>query len=271
MLSLLACFGCQPCKTFGASIQVYSKLGGTFLGAIQRPCVKNVDAYLVLRELQDRIATWLCHPKMPPRYLALFVGTLRLTSPYFPFVDRLDVESSQQVLDALGKTFRVDAMWDEDLTCAKERLASKGLIVTVSGHKVSLLRDVYDVDLNEVLTMEVEAITFRNTIREVWVYTRGETLGCINLFPHLEKLSCGACLKEVDFERLAQIKTLTNLDISTTCLTDDVGLMTGLKSVRLATSDVGCIPTTIGLLTRLTHLALGGPKLYRPSSASLAN
>ena len=259
MLSLLACFGALPKPTFETSIKVYSKLGGIFLGAIQRYCLKKeVDAYSVLRKLQDQVASWLRHPKMPPRYLALFVGASRLTSPDFPFVDHLDAELSQQVLDVLSQTLRIDAMWDEDLTCAKSRLASKELRVSVEGHKLSILRDVHGIDLKELFPMEVEAYTFGDTIREVWANFHAEKLGCIHLFPHLEKLDCGGCIKEVDFKRLAQVKTLTNLDICTTCLTDDVGLMSNLKVLTFEASDGGCIPTTIGLLTRLTDLLLRG-------------
>ena len=257
MLSLLACFGAQPPCT-KAFIQVYSKLGGMFLGSIQRPCLKKeVDAYSVLREFQDRIATWLCHPKMPPRYLVLFVGTLRLTSPDFPFVDQVDAKSSRKVLGVLGKALRIEAMWDEHFERAKERLASKRLRFVVSGHRLSFAREdgVY---LKELLPMEVEVFTFGDTIQTVHVHPDAQRLGCIHLFPNLQELSCGGYLIEVDFKRLAQVKTLTNLDISTTCLTDDVGLMTGLKSVSFATSDVGCIPTKIGLLTRLTTLWLRG-------------
>ena len=257
MRSLVAWFGAQPKPTCN-KIQVYSKLEGTFLGAIQRPCVKHVDAYLVLRKLQDQVATWFCHPNMPSRYLALFAGTLRLTSQDFPFIDHLDAKSSQQVLAALGTTFRVDALWDEGIECAKSRLASKGLQVKVEGHKLSILREVHGIDLKELFPMEVEAYTFGDTIREVWANFHAEKLGCIHLFPHLEKLDCGGCIREVDFKRLTQVKTLTNLDICTTCLTDDVGLMSSLKVLTFEASDVGCIPTTIGLLTRLTDLVLDG-------------
>jgi hypothetical protein len=257
MLSLLACFGAQPKRTSGTSIQVYSKLGGTFLGAIQRPCLKNVDAYSVLRKLQDQVASWLYHPKMPPRYLALFVGTSRLSSPDFPFVDHLDAESSQQVLGALGEAKRLDAIWENDLECAKSRLASKGLRVKVEGYKLSLEREFHDVDLKQLLPIEVEAFTFGVTIRYVWVNTRAETLGCLHLFPHLEKLSCNF-LKDVDFKRLTQVKTLTNLHTRATCLTDDVGLISSLKVLSFEASAVGCIPTTIGLLPRLTDLVLEG-------------
>jgi Leucine-rich repeat (LRR) protein len=259
MLSLLVWFGALPKPTFETSIKVYSKLGGIFLGSIQRPCLKEeVDAYSVLRKLQDQVATWLCHPKMPPRYLALFVGTSRLTSPDFPFVDHLDAKSSQQVLDVLIQTLRIDAIWDEDLSCAKSRLASKGLRVSVEEHKLSILRDVHGIDLQELLSMEVEAYTFGVTIRKVWTNFHAEKLGCLHLFPHLEKLSCGGCIEEVDFKRLAQVKTLTDLDTGTTCLNEDVGLMTSLKALSVHVHDVGCIPTTIGLLTRLTDLWLMG-------------
>ena len=257
MLSLLACFGCSPCKTFETTIQVYSKLGGTFLGAIKRPCLKKeVDAYSVLREFQDRIATWLCHPKMPSRYLALFADTLRLTSQDFPFVDQVDVKSSQQVLGALGKAWCIEAIWDEDPTRAKSRLESRGVQVRVSGHKLSLLHRGGEY-LKELLPMEVEAFTFGDTIRDVFVNSGAETLGCIHSFPHLERLT-SRLLKEVDFERLAHIKTLVHVNFGVECLHEDVGLMTSLKALSIETNDVGCIPTTIGLLTRLTMLCLMG-------------
>ena len=259
MLSLLACFGALPKPTFETSIKVYSKLGGIFLGAIQRYCLKKeVDAYSVLRKLQDQVASWLCHPKMPPRYLALFVGTSRLTSPDFPFMDHLDAKSSQQVLDVLIQTLRIDAIWDEDLSCAKSRLASKGLRVSVEGHRLSILREVHGIDLQELFPMEVEAYTFGVTIRKIWTNFHAEKLGCINLFPHLEKLDCGGCIREVDFERLAKMKKLVSLHIGMEYLNEDVGLMTSLKALCVDVHDVGCIPTTIGSLTRLTDLHLRG-------------
>ena len=256
MLSVLACFGAQPPCT-KAFIQVYSKLGGMFIGSIQRPCLKKeVDAYLVLRKLQDQVATWLCHPKMPPRYLALFVGTLRLTSADFPFIDHVDAKSSRKVLDSLGKALRIEAMWDEDLTCAKNRLASRGL--KLSGHDVTLMRDD-GTHHKELLPMEVEACTFGDTIHDVWAWVRthADTLGCIHMFPNLEKLSCGF-LKEVDFERLSKLKTLSSLSIGVKYLNEDVGFMTSLEYLSAELTDVGCIPTTIGLLTKLTHLGLMG-------------
>ena len=257
MLSLLGWFGALPPSTCETSIKVYSKLGGIFLGSIQRPCSKNVDAYSVLRKLQDRIATWLCHPKMPPRYLALFVGRSRLTSPDLPFVDQLDAESSRQVLGALGETLLIDAMWDEDLTCAKSRLASKGLRVSVEGQKLSISRKVQGIDLKELLPMEVEAYTFRDTIRGVRTNFNAQRLGCIHLFPNLEELECKpGCLKEVDFKRLAKIKTLLRLHISTEFLNRDVGLMTSVQRLNVQVS-FGSIPDSIGLLT-LTELTLRG-------------
>jgi Leucine-rich repeat (LRR) protein len=172
-------------------------------------------------------------------------------------VDHLDAKLSQQVLGALGKALRIDAMWDEDLTCAKSRLASKGLRFE-EGDQLSILRDVHGIHLQELFPMEVEAYTFGVTIRKVWTNFHAEKLGCIHLFPHLEKLDCGGWIKEVDFKRLAQVKTLTNLDICTTCLTHDVGLMSNLKVFTFEASEPGCIPTTIGLLTRLTDLLLRG-------------
>lgn len=253
MLSLFAWVALPKTK---ATIKVYSKLGGMYVGSIDSLCLKELgDAYSVLRYLQDRIATWLCHAKRPSRYLALFVGTKRLTKLCFPFVTRLDTEESMQVFDALGKTCRIDVLWDEDLTCAENRLASLGLEAEVSENWLSLFCR-HAKKYPSLLPREVEAFTFHDTIRKVCAHNKAETLGCIHLFPHLEILSAGGCVDEVDFKRLARIKTLAHLEITTKCLNKDVGLMTSLKTLCVEAYVDGCIPTTIGLLSRLTNLSL---------------
>ena len=262
MLSLLACFGSPPStcnKTCETTIQVYSKLGGMFLGAIQRPCVANKDAYSVLRKLQDTIATWLCHPKMPPRYLALFVGTSRLTSPDFPFVDQLDAESSQQVLDVLSKALRIEAMWDDNLERAKERLSSKNSVhhfgnsLTIHKGYMGNFGGLPD----ELLTLELEAFRFHADIHEITAHRSARRLGRTNLFPDLERLYRDGVL-DFDFEQASKSKRLTFLNVCLPTLGKDVGLMLGLQTLSVKTSNVGCIPTTIGLLTRLTRLVLMG-------------
>ena len=258
MLSLLACFGCQPCKTFETSIQLYSKLGGIFLGVIQRPCLKHEDAYLVLRKLQDQVATWLRHPKMPPRYLALFVGTLRLTSPDFPFVYHLGVKSSRKVLDSLGKALWIDALWDEDLVHTKIRLAAKDVDVAHCGNSLTTyrLRNFGGLP-DELLPLELEAFRFHADIHEITAHHKARRLGRINLFPDLKRLNLGSLL-DFDFEQTSKTKRLTFLRVCLPTLGKDVGLMLGLQTLSVKTSNVGCIPTTIGLLTRLTRLVLMG-------------
>ena len=257
MLSLLACFGAQPPCT-KASIQVYSKLAGTFLGSIQRPCVKNVDAYSVLRKLQDQVATWLCHPKMQPRYLALFVGRSRLTSPDFPFVYHLGVKSSRKVLDVLSKALQIDALWDEDLAHTKIRLAAKDVDVAHRGNSLTTyrLRNFRGLP-DELLPLELEAFTFHADIHEITAHYKARRLGRINLFPDLKRLNLGSLL-DFDFEQTSKTKRLTFLRVCLPTLGKDVGLMLGLQTLSVKTSNVGCIPTTIGLLTRLTRLVLLG-------------
>ena len=262
MLSLVACFGFTPCKTFETSIQVYSKLGGTFLGAIQRPCLKEVDAYSVLRKFQDQVATWLQHPKMPPRYLALFVGSTRLTSPDFPFVDHLDSKSSQQVLDVLSKALWIEAMWDEDLTCAKERLSSKAVRVDRFGNSLAIYKGyrghrVNNVSLpDELLMLELEAFSFRADIHEITAHRSARRLGRTDMFPDLKRLSLVSLL-DFDFEQASKSKRLTFLRVDLPVLDKDVGLMLGLQTLDVQV-DSGCIPDSIGLLTGLTDLTLKG-------------
>ena len=260
MLSLLACFGSPPStcnKTCETTIQVYSKLGGMFLGAIQRPCVANKDAYSVLRKLQDQVATRLCHPKMPPRYLALFVGTLRLTSPDFPFIDQMDVESSRQVLDALGEAERLDAMWGESEleAYAYVRLENRGFGVRLGENKLTTFSK--KTILHAFLPLELEAFTFYEPIKNVDVRFDVEHLGNIHVFPHLEELEI-KFVHIADFESLARIKTLVKLGMTLPCLDEKVGALLSLQTLDVCQTRSGGIPASIGLLTNLKDLTLSG-------------
>ena len=255
MLSLLACFGLLPCNE--TSIQVYSKLGGIFLGAIRRPCVENKDAYSVLRKLQDTIATLLCHPKMPPRYLALFVGTLRLTSPDFPFVDQVDAKSSQQVLGALGEAERLDAMWDESEleAYAYVRLENRGFGVRLGENKLTTFskKTIHDA----FLPPELEAFTFYEPIKTLQVCFAVQHFRSIHTFPHLEELQI-KFVHKADFESLARIKTLVVLKMVLPCLDGKVGALLSLQTLDVCQTRGGGIPASIGLLTNLKDLTLSG-------------
>lgn len=91
-------------------IKVYSKLGGSFLGSVLRPC--SSDAYSMMRSLQDQVAKIFRHPRRPSRYLALFIGEKRLVGPSFPFVKTLDQEESKQVFDAVREASRIEVLWE---------------------------------------------------------------------------------------------------------------------------------------------------------------
>ena len=80
-----------PNKPNNPKVEVWTRLGGGFLGFVDKPdCQSYRSVYYVLRNLQDQVAKFFSHPTRPSRYIALFVGDTRLTSPGFPFAESDD-------------------------------------------------------------------------------------------------------------------------------------------------------------------------------------
>lgn len=261
MLSLLLRFGAAPRKD-KQEIKVFSKLSGGFLGRIRRPRFAN--AYSVLRDLQDQAARLLVHANRPARYLALFVGSERLTSPSFPFVKELDSKEEQRVLDTFGGARRVDVLWDEDFTYAKDALRKMDLIVDfVDGQLAieSVSDDLHGLHLLEdALTPELEVFGFEEAVTEIELICNAKKVGKVDLFPHLQKLGYpynNKTVNHVDFVELAKSKTLRKLDINLNGVLDkQVGLMTNLSVLSLLAKQPTNLPTELGLLTKLTDLKL---------------
>ena len=118
MLCLQAWCGALPTSLVGpAKLQVFSKLGGNFLGLVAKPCFSSFQdgskAYTTLRDMQAQVALLLKHAFLPPMYIAVYVGSHRVTSPSFPFADSLDQEQAG-LLDALHGAERIDVMYDGD-------------------------------------------------------------------------------------------------------------------------------------------------------------
>ena len=73
-------------------LDVYSKLGGNKLGQVKRPLLDRHNvftAFQTLRDIQDQIARFFAHSRRPPRYIAIFVGKVRLTPKHFMFAKTL--------------------------------------------------------------------------------------------------------------------------------------------------------------------------------------
>ena len=190
-------------------IKAYSKLGGSFLGSVIRTC--SDDAYSVVRSLQDQVAKIFRHQRRPSRYLALFVGEKRLVGPSFPFVKALDQAKSQQVFDALSGASRIEALWDEDDSYAKQHLKLLGLKVS----RRSVLDDdetntlvVYQSGepptlYEELLPPELEVFGFQGIpIEEIATHHNAQSLGHVGVFPCLKHLLVDGNLNPLEFTAL---------------------------------------------------------------------
>ena len=186
-------------------IKAYSKLGGSFLGLVLRPC--SSDAYSVVRSLQDQVAKIFRHPRRPSRYLALFVGGKRLVGPSFPFVKTLHQEKSQQVFDALKEASRIEVLWDEDDSYAKQHLKLLGLNVVFFYGKTNTLL-VYQSGeppslYEELLPPELEVFVFHGIpIEEVATHHNARRLGEVGMFPCLKHLRVVGNLCRLKFTAL---------------------------------------------------------------------
>ena len=181
-------------------IKVYSKLGGSFLGLVLRPC--SSDAYSMMRSLQDQVVEIFRHPRRPSRYLALFVGEKRLVGPSFPFVKTLDQEKSKQVFDALRGASQSEALWDEDDSYAQRRLKLLGLVtrcelgvLKVWGRQARVTK-LHD----ELLPIELEVFNFRGIpIQAVITCHNARKVGEVSMFTTLRKLRVNGRLYRVTF------------------------------------------------------------------------
>ena len=258
MLALRTWCG-SPAQSEQQNVKVFSKLSGAFVCHV-RPCWKDFkDAYSMLRDIQDQVAKLLVHPKLPPRYLALFVESKRLTSSKFPFVKHLDVQEGRRVFDALGGTRRVDVMWDEDFTYAKNVLQAMNLKVKFVGGQLTV-KNMIELDLEDVFPPELEVFGFQEDVEKIEVVSNVKKLGGVELFPRLKHLVYPYYrerVNHVDFAELAKSKTLHDLDINLNgVLAKQVGLMTNLTHLAISACKPMRLPTEIGLLTKLTDLSL---------------
>ena len=257
MLALRTWCG-SPAQSEQQNVKVFSKLSGAFVCHV-RPCWKDFkDAYSMLHDIQDQVAKLLVHPKLPSRYLALFVESKRLTSSKFPFVKHLDVQEGRRVFDALGGTRRVDVMWDEDFSYAKNVLQAMNLTVKFVGGQLTV-KNMIELYLEDALPPELEVFGFQEDVEKIELLSNTNKLGGVELFPKLKHLVYPGdeTVNHVDFVELAKSKTLHDLDINLNGLLDkQVGLMTNLTYLVISACKPTLLPTEIGLLTKLTNLSL---------------
>ena len=256
MLSLLAWCGFLPLPKKPHDWEVFSKLGGNLLGRVPKVCL--ADAYTMLRNLQDKIAVFYKHARRPPRYIAIFVEQTRVTSPDFPFVDKLDLQEAEKVFVALGEARRIDVLWDESDQLARTWLWSQGR----QAHQTDTRLVVFshsgrDAKYNQALPLQLEMFSFQAIpIKQIEIAHDAHDLNGVDMFPQLEELTCVA--ENVAFGALSRSKTLVSLDFEVPILAQQVGVMQNLKTLKVHVTTLSHVPTELGLLTNLSKLFLGG-------------
>jgi hypothetical protein len=252
----------QKSKDESNDFQVFSKLGGTLIGTVRRPCLD--DAFLVLRNIQDQTAKLIPHrDQASPRYLALFVGQKRLTGAEFPFIDQLDVGEGQQVLATLSDALRIDVLWDEDESCAKRRLRQMGYAVKSPVHRGrdgTASRSLHVNARNVTKSNPLELEAFGLLVPKVTsIYTTQTRLCGINKFRDLHTLVGEAPLQEVDFVALARIETLRGLSLRLALPLDaNIASMRNLRTLCVEVLVDSRIPVELSELKRLEELGLHG-------------
>lgn len=259
MLCLEAWLGKQVGKD-SSHIKVFSKLGGNFLGYIRKP--EAQDKTQVIRSMQDEISQFFKHIR-PSRYLVLFVGQVRITPPSFPWDGLATVSPDALVIR------RVDTMYNEDDMYALHRINdffgldvmhTPGQLEVTSRSKYPTWRPC------TLLLQQLEVFAFRGDqtpITTLVFKNHADSLVGIENFLDVERIRMvlDANVSEVDFRDLAKSRKLVELQVVMgSKLSKDVGLMVNLRKLDVCTRcSYGQVPTEVGVLTKLTSLALRGP------------
>jgi hypothetical protein len=223
--------------------------------------------------LQDQIAVLLSNERAPPKYLALYVGDVRLTESDFPFVDQLDLKDQAKVVKYLQSARSVSAMYDTDVNNAEASLKARGLFVEVvkAGNKVCL-----EVEGKENNTMKVLALPELGTwsihyrVDSLRCWHTANTLGDFSCFPFLRNLEMHhpSSIKEANLKSLVACKLLKVLELTLkgcSSTLDGVGDLVNLKRIKIVvvSDDEACnerftIPTDVGKLSKLVGLYFSG-------------
>ena len=261
-----------PSYKFG-TLQVFSKLGGNFLGCVAKPCAPSLQeagkAYITLRDMQAQAALVLGHAYLPPRYLAIYVESHRVTSPSFPFKDCLDQEQLG-LLGALHGAERIDVVYDgdTDFDVAKASLETKGLVAFLEGETLRVLEHPRNSTQRAVLApCELDLMGFNFHVKHLIFHNSAATIGELWAFPGLKslKMRFPCTVRIVDFLSLSRTcKLLTELTIIFDGLSSSLVGISELSNLeRLSvTADSGrstlSIPCEVGSLSKLTRLDLCG-------------
>jgi hypothetical protein len=298
MFCVLVWCNTLPTRLALHKLQVFSKISNTFVGHVEKTCnypSQKLQAYLILRYIQNQVAKMLKHDYLPARYLAIYVGSSRLTKPDFPFVDELDAQESSLVLEALQRSLRIDVMYDEadtfDHAKRLNRCYKYGHALYVNDGALVVL------NRHRLVTREMEVCNFPIPIETIVVYRLvANSVGDVALFSHLRcftmDLTSELCkpnmadlasckmletlklrLNDPSGHALVGISKLTNLQHLTvlSCSKEydqqikpfpEITMLTKLHTLYLFGTQVGgCIPKEIGKLACLTSLTFNTTSL----------
>jgi hypothetical protein len=283
MLCVWLWCGATNLSSKASKVQVFTKIGNNFVCNVEMTCNKSspslqeLQAYTILRYIQDQVARNLKHDYLPSRYLAIYVGSLRLTKPDFPFVDKLDAQESLQVLGALQRALRIDVMYDEVETFNHAKRFGKA---TRRGHTLVFNNaNIAPIITRKTLVvpeLEVWALSGDTKLTTLEVFnTQADTFGKINLGPclHTLRMCQGSQLSKANIADLVPCKALASLSINLHASPQNtlsgIGNLVNLLRLEVKVfitrtnqqEDVHegmCIPSEIAKLSKLRDLSLQG-------------
>ena len=254
-------------------VKVWSKLGGTFLGFLERPCVANKaqtkqDVVSALCSLQAKVASWLPHPQRGPKHLLVFDGLIQLTPTEFAYnTQSID---AQVVARNLGEAKDLHVLWNEDDSYTERVLDKQNLSANVDeGYfKVeSYFGDeayaTFSTDRPEFFFAGLEAYNWKGKpIERARMRFSAFRLGNAAMFPVLRRLTLDYmdALQDEDCDALVQCKLLETLEVTLVCgLSPRISLLKGLTTLKLLVRHgPTTIPSEIGSSGNLTSLNLQG-------------
>ena len=284
MLCLSAWLGALPTRHV-QKLKVYSKLGGNFLGLVDKHCMQNQDGSLIfydtLRSLQDRVALIFKHEFLASKYIVIYVGAERLTKPNFPFVAQPDFEEQTQVVAVLQNAQSIAVMYDADLSQAQDSLRKQNLCAELTNNDLVVHRvtsqgepDYFPrLPLPVLALPELDAWAFHHHIERIKVWYDAETTGSLVSFPYLQGLHGN--VNDVDFKSLARtcklLKSLCLCMNGVQYTLNGVSELSNLTEISMIygeadyivgdiyTCDNGVVlPCELGNLSKLTTLCFEG-------------
>jgi len=264
-------------------LSVFAQLNNKFLGVVVNPFAQKgaafASSYDAMRNLQDQVSVLFKHDYLPPRYLVVYVGDVRLTKPNFPFINQPDsanLEDQAHVRCVLKDAQSISVVYHLDQSCAKASLEARGLLCDTHTHgsyvivRGGLSQSVLS---QSVLVLpELDAWAFGGCVQRLVLCFKAHSLGTLENFSHLTclEMSYLSSVEIVNFKSLAatckMLDTLyLRLQASSPSALSGVGHLCNLKYLSIqglarkdAQTPLVVIPDEVGKLVKLTYLCISG-------------